>query len=72
MNKVFFVVTVGRQIDGDQQMVRFEKAFNKASKADAYAKNLTLNWQENVQTPDGPVRFACQRGVHECDFDDNE
>lgn len=72
MDKVFFVVTVGRQIDGDQQMVRFEKAFKKASKADAHCKNLALHWQETIQTPDGPVRFALQRGVHECDFDNED
>jgi hypothetical protein len=72
MDKVFFVVTIGRQVDGDMQMVRFEKAFKKASKADDYARKLAPNWQESVQTDVGPVPFVCNRGLHECEFDESE
>lgn len=70
MDKVFFVVTIGRQVDGDTQLVRFEKAFSQADKANEYAKKLTLTWKEMIQMETGPVPFVCQRGVHECDFEE--
>lgn len=72
MDKVFFVVTVGRQVDGDIQLCRFEKAFKKASKADEYAKNLSGSWKEEIQTETGPTTFVLRRGIHECEFDDTD
>ena len=68
--KVFVVVTVARQVEGDMLSIRFEKAFAQASKADEYAKNLARTYTENVTTPDGMIQFVCQRGVHEIEIEE--
>lgn len=68
--KVFFVVTVARQVEGDMVSVKFEKAFTQASKADEYCKNLSKVYTESVTTPDGLIQFMCQRGVHEIELEE--
>ena len=70
--KVFAVVTVGRQVDGDMITVRFEKAYARASKADEYAKSLGKTVTESIPTAQGPVQFVCERGVHEFDVEEDQ
>ena len=69
--KVFFVVTIARQMEGEVVSVRFDKAFTTASKADEYAKTLAKVFNETIVVPDyGPVNFVCERGVHEIDVEE--
>lgn len=63
--KVFVIVTVARQIDGDMISIRFEKAFSDMAKAEAYTKELNKVYQETIQTDQGPVKFLCERGIHQ-------
>lgn len=68
--KIFFVVSVGRQIEGEMISIKFEKAYKQASKADEYAKGLAKVYNETVQTEQGPVEFLCERGVHEAELEE--
>jgi hypothetical protein len=63
--KIYFVVTISRQVEGEMMLVRFEKAYKDVVKAQEYANTLSKNFTEKVQTPDGLIEFVCQRGIHE-------
>lgn len=67
--KVFFVVTVARQVEGDIISVTFEKCFADQEKAEAYYKNLRQEPIRSVQTEDGPIQFACERRIHEIELE---
>lgn len=67
--KVFFVVTVARQVEGDIVSVSFEKCFSDQDKAEAYYKTLIQESVKTVQTEQGPVQFACQRRLHEIELE---
>jgi hypothetical protein len=62
--KVFFVVTVARQIEGDIVSVSFEKCFSDQDKAEAYYKTLRQEPVRTLQTENGPIQFACERRIH--------
>ena len=69
--KVFFVVTIARQVEGEIISVRFDKAFTTASKADQYVKTLAKTFTETINVPgQGPVNFVCERGVHDIDVEE--
>lgn len=70
--KIFFVVTVARQVEGEMVSIRFEKAFTSAAKADEYAKTLSKTYTENVPTPYGNVEFVAERGIHEILLEEDE
>lgn len=70
--KVFAVVSVARQVDGEYCVVKVEKAFKKASKADEYANSLARRYTESIPTPSGPMACVCERGVFEIDVDEEE
>jgi hypothetical protein len=70
--KVFAVISVARQVDGEYVVVKVDKAFVRASKADEYAKSLSRNFTETIQTPQGPIPCVCERGVFEVDVDEGE
>jgi acetamidase/formamidase len=70
--KIYCVTTVGRQVEGDMVSIRFEQAFKAKIKAEAFAKDLTKVYTENVNTPTGPVQFVLERGIQEVEFDENE
>ncbi len=70
-NKVFFVVTIGRQVEGEMLTVKFDKCFTQASKADKYAKDMATSFTETITVPGvGPVQFVCERGVHEMEVEE--
>lgn len=70
---VFFIATIGRQIEGDMITVRFEeKCFRQASLADEFLKPLARKWTESITTPTGPVQFLCERGVHQAELEDEK
>ena len=68
--KIFFVVTVARQIEGDIVSVSFEKCFNDKDKAESYYKKLRQEPIKTIQTENGPVQFACERRIHEIDMEE--
>ncbi len=70
MKKLFAVISVARQVEGEYCVVKVEKAFTKASKADEYAKNLARNYTESIQTASGPIQCVCERGVFEMDIEE--
>ena len=51
--KVFAVITVARQIDGEYVFVKAEKAFKKASQADELKNKLKAQFT----TTDGKIKF---------------
>lgn len=68
--KVFFVVTVARQIEGDIVSVTFEKCFSDQEKAESYYKKLRQEPIKTIQTENGPIQFACERRIHEIELDE--
>lgn len=67
--KVFFVVTVARQVEGDIISVSFEKCFSDQDKAEAYYKTLRDEPIKTIQYETGPIQFACERRIHEIDLE---
>jgi hypothetical protein len=63
--KIYFVVTISRQIEGEMMLVKFEKAYKDIAKAQEYANTLLKAYTEKIETPDGVIEFMCQRGIHE-------
>jgi hypothetical protein len=64
-NKVFAVITVARQIEGEYVFIKTEKAFATAAKADAYMRELKTQYT----TPEGksnPVSVTTQFGQAIC------
>ncbi len=64
--KIFAVVTVARQIDGEFCFVRTEKAFKEAHKADELMRKLN---EKDFKTPDGkfkPINLSTPHGATEC------
>ena len=70
--KIFAIISVARQVEGEYVVVKAEKAFKQASKADAYAAGLAKTYTETIPTPGGPITCVCERGVFEIELDDND
>jgi acetamidase/formamidase len=68
--KIFAVISVARQVDGEFVVIKTEKAFKRASAADEYAKKLATNYSEVIQTASGPIQCVCERGVFEMDVEE--
>jgi hypothetical protein len=68
--KVFAIISVARQVEGEYVVVKIEKAFTQASKADEYAKTLARNYAETIQTAGGPVACVCERAVFDMDVEE--
>lgn len=68
--KIFAIFSVARQVDGEYVIVKAEKAFLKASKADEYIKDLAKNYTETIQTPTANIQCVCERGVFELDVEE--
>ena len=70
--KIFAIISVARQVQGEYVVVKVEKAFMQAGKADEYAKGLSRRYAESINTPEGPMPCVCERGVFEIDVDAEE
>lgn len=68
--KAFAIISVARQVEGEYVVVKVEKAFAKASKADEYAKKLASTYAETIQTASGPIPCVCERGVFEINVEE--
>lgn len=77
MEKIFAVITVARQVEGEYVFIKTEKAFKSAQKADALLKTLKNQyttpdgkWRpQQVSTPQGDAVCMCEVGVFEIDVD---
>lgn len=69
--KVFAVLTVARQVDGEYVFVKPEKAFMQASQADAYVVGLNKRYAEAIPSPGGPISCVCERGIFEIEVEEN-
>lgn len=75
--KVFAVVTVARQINGEFIFIRTDRAFKESAKADIYLKSLkeayTIDGKPkpmNISTPNGDAMCFCETGVFEIVVED--
>ncbi len=68
--KLYFVVTVARQVEGDIISVSFEKCFKDEQKAEAYYHKQRAEPIRTMQTEDGPIQFACERRIHVIDLEE--
>jgi len=75
--KIFAVITVARQINGEYVFVKTDKGFKQAKNADARLKELkaeyTLDGRAKpmtISTPQGQADCLCEAGVFEIEIDD--
>ena len=80
MEKIFAVITVARQVEGEYVFIKTEKSFKSAQKADALLKTLKNQyvppdgkWRpQQVSTPQGDAVCMCEVGVFEIEVDVTE
>lgn len=70
--KIFAIISVARQVDGEYVIVKVEKAFKKASKAEELANTLAKRYTESIPSAGGPIACVCERGVFEIEVDEEE
>ena len=70
MEKLFAVISVARQVEGEYIVIKPEKVYRDASKAEKYVNQLAKNYAETIQTPTGIVQCLCTRGVFELEVED--
>lgn len=80
MEKLYAVITVARQVEGEYVFIKTEKAFKSAKKADEALKGLRSQfvtedgkWKPQLlSTPQGDVTCQCEAGVFEIEVDTTE
>ena len=78
--KLFAVITVARQVEGEYVFIKTEKAFRQAGKADDLLQKLkreyvASNGEVNVveiATPQGDAKCFCEVGAFEIELEDQE
>jgi len=68
--KVFAIISVARQVDGEYCIVKVEKAFKSQGSADSFVKSLAKRYAESINTPNGAIDCVCERGVFEIEVED--
>jgi len=68
--KVFAIISVARQVDGEYCVVKVEKAFKTRESAEQFSKELSTRYAESIVTPNGTIACVCERGVFEIDLTD--
>ncbi len=63
--KIWVVVKIARQIEGEYVFSNVEKVFDDLSKVDNYLKSTQLKTNEDIQTPTGTISCFCHRCVFE-------
>lgn len=77
MEKLYAVITVARQVEGEYVFIKTEKAFESATKADSFLKQLKAQyvtedgkWKPQlVSTSQGEATCQCEVGVFEIEVD---
>lgn len=78
MDKLFVVISVARQIDGEYVFVKTEKAFKSAEKADSYLKSKRKEYLDEdgrwkpqlISTEKGEAKCYTEIGVFAVDLGD--
>lgn len=78
MSKIYAVISVCRQVDGEYVFIKTEKAFGSAQKADASLKAMKGQfvtedgkWKPQiVSTGQGDATCQCEVGIFELDMED--
>jgi glyoxylate utilization-related uncharacterized protein len=76
--KLYAVITVARQIDGEYVFIKTEKAFSSAEKADKLLKSLKKQyvteegkWKPQlVATQNGEATCQCEVGIFELEVEE--
>lgn len=68
--KVYAIVTVARQVNGEYCVVKIEKAYTNMKKAEEESKNLARKYAETITTPGGVIQCVCERGVFEINVEE--
>lgn len=76
--KLYAVITVARQIDGEYVFIKTEKAFRSAEKADGLLKNLKKQyatedgkWRPQlISTQNGEATCQCEVGIFEIEVEE--
>jgi hypothetical protein len=68
--KIYAIMSVARQVQGEYCVVKAEKAFKDETKAAAYANALAKRYAETITTSAGPIECVCERGVFELDVEE--
>jgi len=77
MEKIYAVITVGRQVEGEYVFIKTEKGFRDAQKADEFLKTLKSQyvtedgrWKPQViSTSQGDAPCQCEVGVFDLEID---
>jgi hypothetical protein len=70
--KVFAIVDVARQINGDMVFVKIEKAYTNISKAQEYLKTVEEKTTELIQNSSGfSVECSCLKSLYEIDVEED-
>ncbi len=77
-NRIFCVITVARQIEGEYVFIKTEKGFRTAKSADMLLKSLKNKyatkegkWNPQViATPEGEATCQCEVGVFEIEIEE--
>lgn len=78
MKKLYAVITVARQVDGEYIFIKTEKAFESAKKADSLLKSLKNQyvteegkWKPQlISTPNGEATCQCEVGIFELELEE--
>lgn len=76
--KLYAVITVARQIEGEYVFIKTEKAFKSAEKADALLKTLKNQYVDKegkwkpqlITTNNGEATCQCEVGIFELDLEE--
>lgn len=69
--KAFAIVSVARQVDGEYVVVKIDKAFLNREKAQTFAQNLAMRYNEQISMPDGTsISCICERGIFEIEIEE--
>ena len=76
--KVFAIVMVARQIGGEYCLIRADKAFTQASKADSYLNTMRNTYKDSngkfkpmrLSTPSGDVDCMVEVGAFEIEIEE--
>lgn len=68
--KVFAIINVARQINGDMVFVKIEKAFQSANKAQEYLNSIKDNNNEIIQNSSGfSIECSSLKSLYEIDVE---
>jgi hypothetical protein len=68
--KIFNVITIARQVDGEYVFVKVEKSFLDQKRASDYANGLARKYAETINTSTGQIQCVCERGVFESETEE--